>query len=306
MTSKDKVLWSSLGVVFALAYAQTLVNLAQRWNNTDYIHAYLVLPFAGVLVYLRQDLMPARLDAGTWWGLPLLALGILMRLFAAFTSDPVFDPLSLVPSVLGAVLVVGGWSVLRWSWPSILYLGFLVPLPNFLDTQTSSVALRRIATVASTYLLQTLSIPAMAQGNSIVLPNTSLGVEDVCSGLKTLMLFIAVCVGAALVIRRSLPEKVLVAISSIPIAVLSNVARITATGIAYHLFGTDVGKIAHDYTGYCMMPLAVALLWLEMRFLKRLIPDEDEDRVPSFVATIQQETAGRQSRTGGKSPYPNN
>ena len=48
-------------------------------------------------------------------------------------------------------------------------------------------------------------------------------------------------------------------------------ARITATGMAYHAFGSAAAQaILHDLSGWLMMPLALLLLWLELCFLSKL------------------------------------
>jgi exosortase/archaeosortase family protein len=67
--------------------------------------------------------------------------------------------------------------------------------------------------------------------------------------------------------------------SAIPIAILVNVIRITATGVAYHLAGRESALarlIYHDLAGWLMMPLALVMLWLELKFLANLILEEPE------------------------------
>jgi hypothetical protein len=57
--------------------------------------------------------------------------------------------------------------------------------------------------------------------------------------------------------------------------VIANVARITATGVAHCGWGEEAGRLLHDWAGWLMMPLALALLWLEMLFLGRLLVEVD-------------------------------
>ena len=111
----------------------------------------------------------------------------------------------------------------------------------------------------------------MAQGNEILLAEAKLGVADVCSGLRMMTLFIAVCVGAAFLMRRPLAEKVVVVLSAAPIAVVANVIRITATGVLYETTSPDFAEaVYHDLAGWFMMPLAVLLLWAEIGLLSKL------------------------------------
>lgn len=267
--------WTAYGVAVLLAYLQTSLAMMERWNAADYLHCYLVVPFAAGLLYVRREFAPDGMNAGTWWGLPLLLAGVGMRIFAAFSSDPVFDPLSLVPTLLGAAMFLGGRPLLRWAAPSILFLVFLIPLPSFLAT-ILSLPLQRAATVAGAYLLQICGIPVLTQGNVITLPSADLNVAEACSGLKMLVLFFAVCVGAALLLyRKSWPFRSAIVLSAVPIAIVSNVARIAITGILYEIAAPELAEsLFHDMAGLLMMPLAMVLLWLEMVLLDRLLLDE--------------------------------
>jgi exosortase/archaeosortase family protein len=62
-------------------------------------------------------------------------------------------------------------------------------------------------------------------------------------------------------------------LSAIPIALAVNIIRITVTGLLYLALGQDnhfATKLAHDWSGYFMMPLALGFLWLELQILERL------------------------------------
>ena len=137
--------------------------------------------------------------------------------------------------------------------------------------------LRRLATEMSTYALQTLGCPAMAEGNIIFIDDIRLGVEEACSGLGMLMTFFALATAMAMIVNASLPNRLVLIASAIPIAIFANVIRITATGVAYHLGGQGqrAGQmIYHDLAGWLMMPLALGMLWLELKFLANLWMDE--------------------------------
>jgi len=110
-------------------------------------------------------------------------------------------------------------------------------------------------------LLQTLGMPAVAEGNVILLNEASLGIVEACSGLRMLVVFFALSTAVALVARRPFWERVFLVFSAIPIALFTNVVRITATGVAYETVGGETGQfIFHDLAGWLMMPLALALL----------------------------------------------
>lgn len=257
------VLWS---------YGTALITMVGRWwREPDYVHGFLVIPFALFLLWTRRPMMPTQPLRGSWWGLVPLVVCAFMRSVSAFLTDPSLEPLSIVPCLLGLGLLLGGWPALRWSWPSIVFLAFMVPLPNFV-AQWLSEPLQTVATAMSTYVIQTVGIPAIAQGNIIVLPSAQLGVIEACSGLRMLMLFFAVCCGGVFLMKSGVLERLAIVVSAVPIAVVSNVVRISVTAILHEFTNPELANVVfHDLAGFFMMPLAVMLLVAELGLLRRLL-----------------------------------
>jgi exosortase len=275
--------WVSGGmllVALGLSYGGTMVTLMGRWaSEQDYIWCFLVVPFSIVVLWMRRGTAPELPLTGSLWGLALLAIPGAMRLAGAFIGYPWLDQISIAPCVASLVVLLAGWEGLLWAWPAVAYLVFMVPLPGRV-AQMASEPLQRIGAVTSTYLLQTMGIPAQVQGTIIYLTQWPLNVEEACSGLRMLMLFLAVCTGAAIVsMRRDMWERVVLILSAPPIAVVANVIRITLTGLLYEEAGREWAEMLfHEFFGLLMMPLAIVLLWLEMIVLSMLVSSrQDED-----------------------------
>jgi exosortase len=263
--------WIFLGGAVAVTYAGCMAGLVGRWwNDPDYLHGFLVPVFAGFLLWYRREMLRGTRPKGSRWGLALLGISAAMRWVSAYFYYQLLDPASLVPALAGLVLFVGGWRILRWAAPSIAMLVFMIPLPGFLASLMSH-PLQRLATIASTYMIQTVGVPAVADGNVITLGDSQIGVAEACNGLRNMMLFIAVCSAAACVMKRSLLEKVIVVLSAAPIAVIANLVRITATAVLHSMSHHEIANITyHDLAGWFMMPLAVVLLWIELAILRRI------------------------------------
>ncbi|MDZ7617802.1 MAG: exosortase/archaeosortase family protein [Patescibacteria group bacterium] len=264
--------WLVVAAAFYMVYASTLANLIHVWwKMPDYGHGFFVPAFSLVLLWARRDMIKPWPEKGSWWGLAFFAL---FGLFVV-ASDyfPYASPvrMSIIPFLAGTALIVGGWRGLHWSWPAIVFLIFMVPLPEAASALLRD-PLQRIGTKSSVFIIVTLGIPANAQGNVIHLTEGQLGVVEACSGLRMLMLFFAVCIGAAFVLKQPWWEKVVIVLSAVPIAVLANVFRIAVTAVLHDLVSTELAdKVFHNGAGMMMMPVAIAMLSAELWLISHLV-----------------------------------
>lgn len=272
-------LWAIAAVAAATAWAfyPTLDWLVGKWySDPSYSHGFLVPFIAAVIVYRK------RADIRQWFGAPrpltaagVLAGAFLLRGLAGGLLFNQLDALALLLTVAAGVVALGGWTLARNLAPGLAFLVFMVPLPYELE-QNVGGPLKTVATRASTFLLQTLGYPAVATGNVIRIDDVELGVVDACNGLKMLVTFAAFGGGAVLVLRRTWFEKLLIVLGVLPIALLTNVLRITATGMVFtvaHDKGTQ--NFVHDAAGLLMMPAGLGLLALQLWVLGRLVVRPD-------------------------------
>jgi exosortase len=269
-----RVLLPGAGLAACLlwAYAPTFAAMSHRWRTeAQYSHGYLVPLLAVVILWSRRRVAPAAAALPSWWGLALLGLAGLVRLIGAYWYLDWLDGASLMPALLGVALLLGGSQAVRWCWPAVVYLVFMLPLPFRVEVALSE-PLQWLAVQMSTYALQTLGQPAYAEGNIIKIGDLTLGVLEACNGLGMLMTFFALATAMALLIERDKWIKIVLFWSAIPIAVLSNVIRIVFTAFLFRLIGSEAGQaFSHDMAGWLMMPIALGLLWLELCLLDRLL-----------------------------------
>jgi len=285
--------WLVLAIAFSwFHWASVRYLMYTWWNQEDYQHGFFVPLFSLYLLWLRRDMMPQSPGRGIWWALPLFGLWAVMRWAAIFFNYDCIPELALLPFMAGMTLFVGGWQGLLWAWPSLTFLIFMTPLPAFVQGMASE-QLQRLATFCSCWMIQTLGIPAMAQGNVIQLSEKPLEVARACSGLRMMMLFFAICVAAAFLMKKPLWERLLIVASAPPIAVVANVFRIVMTGVIYELVGRwsstidvdQVEHIIHDWAGFLMMPVGLALLLAETWLLSKLLVAPPPDR-PLMVGDL--------------------
>lgn len=280
------------GLLAAVAFAfhASIMEMVRIWiKQPDYSHGFLVPVFAGYLLYARRGKIPVTFTWPDSVGLVPLVAGVAISLVAGVTNfaKELGQGVGLILALAGVLILMVGRLGLRWAWPGLTFLIFMVKLPDRVEI-AFTFKLRQIATSGSNFLLQTMGFPAYIggqQGTIITVIRdpepVRLGVEWACSGLSMVLTFVAVATAVAILIRRPVGDRVAVLVSAIPIAVASNVIRITVTALVYIAGWKELGDlIVHDLAGYLMMPLALGFIWLELRVIDWLFvvpeaPDRD-------------------------------
>jgi exosortase len=266
------------------AYWPSVRGLVEQWNrDPNYSYGFFVIPIAAYIFWSRRGLLDRSKIKPKWWGfLPLVAV-VSLRYWLFEWNQKYIETATLPLVVGGLTLALGGWHLLRVAWPSILFLGFMLPLPPSINTLLAR-PLQTVATIGSVALLQAFSLPVMAEGNVIYIGAFPLEVARACNGLSMLLSFVTLIVAAVILVPRPMHERVVLLLSAVPIALVSNILRITATALCYHWLGEKIGDmIAHDLAGWLMMPIALVFVWLELRVLSWLFVEVEEIDTASMI-----------------------
>ena len=225
---------------FLWGYWPTLASMAKKWwNDPQYSQGYLVPFFSVFVLYLRRNKISRMFfQSLTIEAYRLIVIGLATHIGCGYFNVDWIDGLSILLVIGGLFWVLGGLAYLRWAWPAILFLFFMIPLPYSVETGLA-YPLQRVATVGSVYLLQTAGFPAVAEGNVIFLSQSRIGVVEACSGLSMLLIFFAISTAMVMIYQPPWLDRLVLILSSIPIAIVSNILRITATGLAQELFGEE-------------------------------------------------------------------
>ncbi len=273
--SRWQIVLAVLGLGLAWSYWPTLMEMGERWaHDPQYSHGYFVPPFSAYLLWRKRSQLAELSFASSWWGVVLLVGSVACRLAGSYFFIPWLDPLSLLPALAGLVVLAGGTRALRLTWVPLAFLIFVLPLPYSVQTALAQ-PLQRMATVATTYLLETMGYPAVARGNVILLNDMKVGVVEACNGLSMLITFVALATAVAILSQRGWVERTAVLLSAIPIALIANVMRITVTTVLQERVGGEAARVFfHDFAGWLMMPIGLALLGLLLWTLRRLVETE--------------------------------
>lgn len=287
----EYTLWLGLSGVAVLAtilwsYWPTLVGMVDKWvNQPDYSHGFLVLPIALFFLWSRRGAIALKDLRPNGWGAVLLLFAVASRTLAGLYYLVPLDGWTLPLTIAGAVWLLFGTAALRWSLPSIAFLWFMVPIPYSAE-RWLSVPLQLVATKLSTAALVFLGQPAISEGNVILLGDHSLFVEEACSGMRIFVGVFAVAFVFVLFSRWSWWLKALALLLALPVAIVTNVIRIVATGLLYQWVSSEVGhKFSHDIAGFVMIPLAALVFWLVLAYLDKLfVQVEDIDQPMALLS----------------------
>jgi exosortase len=279
--------WAALalaGLMLALAYAPNLRELYRVWSTDEnYGHGFLVIPIAAWVLWgrLKDSPWDAAGEAGSaplvGWAILVGALAV--RAAAYELGYQWVETATILPAIAGLMWAFGGWPLLYRAWPAILFLVFMLPLPGSVNSLVA-MPLQRIAATGSYFVLQFLGFWVVQQGNVLQLTTPFgprlLDVALACNGLKMLMTLAATVTATLLVFPLPVWKRVVLLLSAVPIALVSNIARIVATAWCYYHFeGKSGQEWAHSISGWMMMPLALLLVWLELCVLAWLTPPEE-------------------------------
>jgi exosortase len=301
---------AALAVALAWAYWPTLATLVRRWDsNPDYSHGYLVAPFALLFLWVRRDRFPGFASRPAWLGLSVIVLSLALRVLGGRYHIEALDGWSILLWLGGVAWLLGGWRVLFWAGPSIAFLFFAVPLPSRAELWASQ-PLQRVATRLSTWWLQFLGQPALAEGNVIILGEHELEVAQACSGLRIFVGIFALAFAYIIISRRAWWENLLLLASTVPVALAANAARVVVTGLLYQYASSEAAKtFSHDVAGWAMIPLAAGMFALVLLYLRHLTPEIEEFDVQYALGRVASHRGPRETResvsvAGGTRPEP--
>lgn len=273
-------------MILGISYYPNFLGLIDKWSkDPNYSHGFFVIPIAAYILWERREsLDPARIRPRWYLFLPLL-MTLAVRI-PLHRRNLMWVEEMTIPATVGAVaLALGGWHFFWWTLPSVIFLGFMIPLPPILNAILSG-PLQTVATAGSVFFLQATGLPAISEGNVILVGDGHpLEVARACNGLSMLLSFATLITATAILCRRPLLDRVILMISIVPIAIFSNIIRIAITAYFFQMpelvatfsdiLGWKPDDFTHDGAGYLMMPLALALIFIELKLLDLiLVPDE--------------------------------
>ena len=244
-----------------------------RWSDkisfgSDYSHGWIIPLVSALAVWWRRKELaraPRRVAPA---GLAIVAFALLLHWVGARIQQPRLSLMGLILLLWGIPYYFYGWQFARHLIFPAGYLIFCIPL-NFLDSLT--FPLRLLGSAMATGILNGIGIPAVRSGSAIYSAaggGFHFDVADPCSGLRSLLAMMALIGAYSWFTQKGLARKWLLFLLSVPVAILTNVVRVTTIAIVAVTLGEETAlTIYHEYSGYVIFAAAVVMVLLLARLI---------------------------------------
>ena len=294
--SEQELSWSLLGVhtyikitllaaaIYSVFHIE-IYSIVSKWvTDSSWSHGFIIPLFS--LYFINQqkkELLRVKPETN-WLGLVFLLCCLVFYVLVIYVYKfGYFKSIAVIPAIGSIVLFIGGWRLVKYLWLPIVYLIFAIPLPNEVY-EKMTIPLRQLAAAISAQILNLVSgLEATSVGAMIdvvykgVRLEPALDVAEACSGMRLLMAFLALGVAMAYLHYRPIWQRLILLASTLPIAILCNIVRVTITGFIYILWDPKYAQgIYHDTLGLLMLPLAFGLYGLLAWFMSNLTVDESQ------------------------------
>jgi exosortase len=258
---------------FLLLYWDVLVRLSEDWLNDDnYSHGLLIIPLALYFAWERRDRLAATTPAPSAIGLFVVAGGLAMLVAGLLGAELFLTRASLLVTLTGGLLFVLGWRALRILAFPVAFLLLMIPIPAIIFNQIA-FPLQLLASQAGEAGLNLASVPVLREGNIMILPHTTLEVAEACSGIRSLISLLTLGIVFGYFTDPRGWVRVAIAAATVPIAIVTNAARVAGTGIAAYYWSPEAAEgFFHTFSGWLVFVAAFILMFLVTRVLLRLTP----------------------------------
>jgi exosortase len=175
---------------------------------------------------------------------------------------------------------------MRWAWLPVVYLILGMPLPDYVYEKIA-LPLQNLAAAASGKLLTLFGADVKVDALRLDIVGMSgthyppVMVADACSGIRSMMAFIALAVAWAYITDRPWWQRLVLVLAGIPVMVACNILRVSLTCTMYVIDKPQFGQdLMHEFMGMALLIPALLLLMLLSKFLSSLFVEVEEEDSP--------------------------
>jgi exosortase A len=258
---------------FVILYWPVIRKLVVDWSRDEnYSHGFLIPPLAAYFVWERRHLLRSAIPAPSVAGLILVAGSLLVLLAGLLGAELFLTRISIIGTIVGGIVFVLGWRHLKVLAFPVGLLLLMIPIPAILFNQVV-FPLQLLASRVGEASLSAAGIPVLREGNVMFLANTTLEVAEACSGIRSLVSLLTLGIVYGYFIDRRTVVRLIIALSTVPVAIVANGLRVAGTGIAAHYYGKGAAEgFFHTFSGWLVFVLAFVLLFAFISLLRWILP----------------------------------
>ncbi|MGD0822314.1 MAG: exosortase/archaeosortase family protein [Desulfomonilia bacterium] len=273
-SKKHLLLWGLLTLSFIACYYTTFMWLNYKYQGQDsyYSHGYLIPFVTAYLIYLKRNEIREAPVGSSSWGLGVIVLALVIRIFGALGDINFASGFSIVLYCFGCSLFLLGSQITKILAFPLLFLVFMCPIP---EAYINIIALpsKSIATSLALFIMDIFRVPYIREGFIVHLAQATFVVGTPCNGMRSLISFAALGVLMLYLFRASLWKKIIFLAMIPPLAVLLNGARIALLLWIAYAYGEKAASpesYLHDGSGL----LVFIIGFVTMMFLVRKINEQ--------------------------------
>lgn len=253
---------SAVVLLLGAIYGPVLAELAsQWWTDPAASYGILIPPVAVWITWIRRREILSIPAAGDLRGLWLTAAACLLLVFGKLAAEYFVTRISFVVALAGIAWTFWGSARLReLAFPFIL-LATMVPIPTLIYNAAAG-PLQLFASSVATGIAQSLGVSVFRDGNIIHLAGTSLGVEEACSGLRSLSAMAVASLLLGYIEELPVAGRIALFLWSVPLAIAINVMRIAGTAVIADYRVEYALGFYHMFSGWLVFIAGFGLLWL--------------------------------------------
>ncbi len=260
MNDKIKTIlkFTSCFVLLLVAYFPTFLWMVDRWMAAEsyYGHGFLIPVVSLFIAWQRREALKKASIKSEFLGLWIVVLCLIFHIVCSSLKIAFMSGFSFIFCLYGLILFFFGKEIARNLTFPVFFLLAMIPLPLVMIGNLT-VKMKLFAAQCATLILNGIGFPSIRDGSVIRMPGSYIAVETPCSGLRSLISLLTLGLLFAYAMKSSYPKKTILFLSSIPIAVGTNVLRIIMLAVVNDLYGQKIAMgFFHDFTGFFVFGLA--------------------------------------------------
>jgi exosortase len=259
------------------------------WNHQEELSfGWIVLLLCIFLFWETWSQRPVAQLRISWISLSLGFLGMLLLfVFQIYQAALGLKPAALAGLALGVMMISVANLHFVFGRPGLgkclfpyAFLLIAMPMPSIVQGVVVNGLQQEVAFV-TVELLALLGVPADLSGSIIHLPSGPIGVDEACSGIRSLQSTLMATLFIGFLTLKGLVFRLSLCVAGILLSILGNLVRVFFLSYRAHMHGLEAVETGHDAAGWSILLFTLTgvslLAWLLNQFQLTINRDSKAD-----------------------------